>query len=104
MTGREAGLDLPKFNQCLSGGSHATAIRKGAEEAFSAGLQGTPAFVIGIPNEKDPSDPNIKVVSIISGAALFGVQRSDQQFARRTESINIPVSPSTNKDFLESRV
>ena len=67
------GLDLTRFNQCLSGGSHAPAIRKGAEEAFSAGIQGTPAFVIGVRNEKDPSDPNIKVVSIISGAQPYSV-------------------------------
>jgi protein-disulfide isomerase len=70
------GLDLTRFNQCLSGGSHAPAIRKGAEEAFSAGIQGTPAFVIGIRNEKDPSDPNIKVVSIISGAQPYSVFKS----------------------------
>lgn len=67
------GLDLTRFNQCLSGGSHAPAIRKGAEEAFTAGIQGTPAFVIGVRNEKDPSDPNIKVVSIISGAQPYSV-------------------------------
>jgi protein-disulfide isomerase len=70
---QSVGLDLMKFNQCLSGGSHAHSIRKEAEDAFSAGIQGTPAFVIGVRNEKDPSDPNIKVVSIISGAQPYSV-------------------------------
>jgi len=73
MHAQSIGLDLMKFNQCLSGGSHAPAIRKGAEEAFSAGIQGTPAFVIGVRNDKDPRDPNIKVVSIISGAQPYSV-------------------------------
>jgi len=67
------GLDLTRFNQCLSSGSHAPEIRRGAEEAFTAGIQGTPAFVIGLRNEKDPSDPNIKVMSIISGAQPYSV-------------------------------
>lgn len=65
------GLDLPKFNECLASGRHAAEVRKDMADADSANVQGTPNFIIGIVNPKNPRDPNIKVVKTITGAAPY---------------------------------
>jgi len=43
---QEAGLDLPAFEQCLSGGKYQAAVQKDIEEGKRAGVMGTPAFFI----------------------------------------------------------
>jgi len=43
---KEVGLDLPAFEQCLSGGKYQAAVQKDIEEGKRAGVMGTPAFFI----------------------------------------------------------
>jgi protein-disulfide isomerase len=67
------GLDMTKFNQCLAGDKAAALVRANAEEAESLGIDGTPSFVLGLIDAKNPGDTNIKIVGILSGAQPFSV-------------------------------
>lgn len=42
----EVGLDVEKFNACLSGGKYTAAIQASVEEAIKAGARGTPYSII----------------------------------------------------------
>jgi protein-disulfide isomerase len=44
---RAIGLDLDRFNACMSSGRYAAAIRRSVLTARRAGINGTPGFVIG---------------------------------------------------------
>jgi len=43
---QRVGLDLPSFERCLGGGSHAAAVQKDIEEGTRLGVTGTPAFFV----------------------------------------------------------
>jgi protein-disulfide isomerase len=66
-------LDVPKFTQCLASEKYAAEIRKDMADAANANVQATPSFVIGLANPKNPQDPNIKVLKIISGAQPYAI-------------------------------
>lgn len=61
-------LDAAKFTACFDSGKYAAEIRKDMADAGAANIEGTPNFVIGLANPKDPRDPRIKVLRIITGA------------------------------------
>lgn len=65
------GLDGAKFAQCLQEGKYAAEVRRDMAEAVAAGINGTPNFVIGIVNPKDPSDPRVRVYANIVGAQPY---------------------------------
>lgn len=62
------GLDLPKFQQCLDNGKHASKIRQDMADGRSAGVQGTPTFFLGL---TDPNDSKVTAVRTIRGAQPY---------------------------------
>jgi protein-disulfide isomerase len=44
---RTLGLNVRTFDECLSSGMHAARVARGVTDAATAGVQGTPGFVIG---------------------------------------------------------
>ena len=61
-------LDMPKFQQCLDSGKHASKIRNDLADGQKAGVQGTPSFFLGL---TEPNDANIKAARIIRGAQPY---------------------------------
>jgi protein-disulfide isomerase len=61
------GLDVTKFNECLTSGKYAKNVRKDMADGQKAGVTGTPAFFIGV------TQPNgsIKVVNAMKGAQPY---------------------------------
>ena len=70
------GLDMTQFEKCLASGKTEAAVRAGVAQAGSLGIQATPTFVIGLVDEKNPADNNIKILTIIGGAYPFQVFKS----------------------------
>lgn len=63
------GLDVARFEECMTSGRHTAAIRKDMAEAQKAGVTGTPAFLIAV---TDPSDPKkVKGLSTLRGAQPY---------------------------------
>lgn len=63
------GLDVAQFDQCMSSGKYADAVRKDMAEATKAGATGTPSFVVAL---TDPDDPTkVEGVTFIRGAQAF---------------------------------
>lgn len=60
------GLDPAKFSQCLEGGTKVAKVRKDLADGAKAGVTGTPAFFIGVPD-----GANVKVARAIRGAHPF---------------------------------
>lgn len=73
---RAIGLDLNVFSQCLDQGKNTASVRAGLSLAEKVGVDGTPTFVIALADTRNPLDPNVKVLSIISGAQPFAVFKS----------------------------
>lgn len=73
---KAAGLDMPQFSQCLDSGKTTPAVRAGLVQAASVGVDGTPTFVIALADARNPNDPNVKILSIISGAQPYAVFKS----------------------------
>ena len=48
---QQIGLDVPKFNQCLSSGTFAKKVQDSYNEAIAAGAQGTPFVLIMVGND-----------------------------------------------------
>jgi protein-disulfide isomerase len=63
------GLDAAKFDTCMGAGTHAASIRAAMKEAQKVGIAGTPGFVIGQVDPKDPS--KVKGLTFIRGAQPF---------------------------------
>ena len=63
------GLDVAQYEACLSSGKHADAVRSDMAEAQKAGASGTPSFVVGLVDEKDPS--KVHGLTFIRGAQPF---------------------------------
>ena len=59
------GLDVARFEGCLSAGKYAEAIRKDVAEGAKAGVTGTPLFFLAY---TDPSSSKVKTVVRLSGA------------------------------------
>ena len=69
------GLDVAKFEECLSSGRHAPSIRKDMMEAQRAGVTGTPAFLIAA---TDPADrKKVKGISTMKGAVSFEALKAE---------------------------
>ncbi len=49
----KTGLDMPAFNQCMSDKKYTAAIQKDKADAGTAGISGTPSFVIGKSDSKE---------------------------------------------------
>ena len=62
------GLDVPKFEECLSSGSQAAAIRQDMAEAQKAGVTSTPTFFLAY---TDPKSSKIRTVRRLTGAQPF---------------------------------
>jgi protein-disulfide isomerase/thiol-disulfide isomerase/thioredoxin len=63
------GLDIAKFQDCLSSGRSADEIRKDMAEAQKAGVTGTPAFFLAY---TDPNSSKVKTLTGMKGAQPFG--------------------------------
>ena len=68
------GLDVAQFDACLAGNKHDEAIRADMKEAQKVGITGTPGFVIGLTDPKDPT--KVKGLSFIRGAQAFAAFKS----------------------------
>ncbi|HEU4522359.1 MAG TPA: DsbA family protein [Thermoanaerobaculia bacterium] len=66
------GLDAPRFQQCLDSGRFGDAIRKDIREANSAGISGTPTFLIGTVN----ADGTVQVKRKLVGAKPYSEFRT----------------------------
>ena len=63
------GLDVKRFEECMTSGRTAPAIRKDMAEAQKAGVTGTPAFLIAL---TDPADKTkVKGLTTIRGAGAY---------------------------------
>ena len=63
------GLDVPRFEECMTSGRYAPAIRKDMAEAQKAGITGTPAFVLAA---TDPADSTkVKGLTTLKGAQPY---------------------------------
>jgi predicted DsbA family dithiol-disulfide isomerase len=63
------GLDATKFEECMTSGRHAGAVRKDMTEAQKAGITGTPAFLIAV---SDPADKTkVKGLTMLKGAQPY---------------------------------
>lgn len=66
---RAVGIDVSKFQECLSSGRHDARIRRDMGEARQLGLTSTPAFLIG--NTSPDDSTKVKIVAVVRGAAPF---------------------------------
>ena len=63
------GLDVAKFEECMSSGRHVATIRKDMAEAAKAGVTGTPAFLIAV---TDPTNKTkVKGLATLRGAQPY---------------------------------
>lgn len=69
-------LDVPKFQQCLDSGKHATQVRQSIQEGQKFGVTGTPAFFLGT---LESNGSRLKAVNKIVGAQPYSAfqQRLD---------------------------
>ena len=65
---RALGLDVPKFNECLQSGKFDEGINKDLDEAQSLGIDGTPAFLIGV---MAPNGQTVSVRKVMLGAEPY---------------------------------
>jgi protein-disulfide isomerase len=65
---KELGLDMARFQPCLSSGKYAAEIQKSIAEGKKAGITATPSFFIAV---GQPSDPKVKAVKGIVGAKKY---------------------------------
>lgn len=79
------GLDVPQFSTCLDSGKSSLSVKEGLALAEKLGVDGTPSFVIALTDAKNPRDPNVKVLGIISGAQPFSVFKSALDKALATQ-------------------
>lgn len=83
------GLDVPKFEGCLSAGKYAEAIRKDAAEGQKAGVTGTPLFFLAY---TDPASSKVKTVARLSGAQPYAAFKTqiDQLLAEKPKTEETP--------------
>ena len=68
------GLEMQRFQTCLTAGVHAGQIRKDIAEGEKAGVTGTPAFFLGITT---PNSPTLKVTKTIVGAKAYAAFKEE---------------------------
>jgi len=68
------GLDVAKFDACLSAGRYADEIRKDMAEARKAGVTGTPAFFLAY---TDPKGSTVRTVAGLSGAQPYAAFKAE---------------------------
>ena len=77
-------LDVAKFEECMSSGRHAAAIRKDVAEAQKAGVTGTPAFLIAV---TDPADKTkVKGLTTLKGAQPYDKFKAELEQALGAQS------------------
>ena len=77
-------LDVAKFEECMSSGRHAPAIRKDMAEAQKAGVTGTPAFLIAV---TDPADKTkVKGLTTLKGAQPYDKFKAELEQALGAQS------------------
>jgi len=80
------GLDVKKFQDCMTGGKQAPVVRKDMAEATKAGTTGTPSYVLAL---TDPNDPTkVKGITFIRGAAAF-----DKFKTEIDQALGVPPAP-----------
>ncbi len=62
------GLAAASFKECLDSGKHAARIRADIAEAATAGVSGTPTFMLGL---TEPKNGKLKVVQVVRGAQPY---------------------------------
>jgi predicted DsbA family dithiol-disulfide isomerase len=62
------GLDSRKLDGCLASGKYAAGIRADMSQARNLGIEGTPSFLLAIP---DAASGKLKPLSLMSGARPF---------------------------------
>jgi len=79
------GLDVAKFEGCLSAGKYAEAVRKDAAEGAKAGVTGTPLFFLAY---TDPTSSKVKTVVRLSGAQPYATFKAqiDQLLAEQPKA------------------
>ena len=65
---KEAGVDVPSFQECLSSGRHASEVKASVAEILELGANGTPVFFVGI---RDRRTNQVDVQRVITGAQPF---------------------------------
>lgn len=65
---KAVGLDLGKFQDCLSSGRHAQEIKKDIEDGQQVGITGTPSFLLGY---TEANGASVKAVKEIVGAEPY---------------------------------
>ena len=65
------GLNTASFQQCLFSGKHEAKVRESVNVGSNTGVDGTPAFFVGITNSN-----SVKVVKVLSGAQPYPVFRA----------------------------
>jgi len=63
------GLDVAQYEECLNSGKYADAVRADMAESRKAGASGTPSFVVGLIDDKDPH--KVQGLTFIRGAQSF---------------------------------
>ena len=59
------GLDGPRFERCLAGGTYAADVRRDLAEGQKAGVRGTPSFFLGVAG---PDGRSVNAVKTLAGA------------------------------------
>jgi len=79
------GLDVAKFEGCLSAGKYAEAIRKDVADGAKAGVSGTPLFFLAY---TDPTSTKVKTVARLSGAQPYAAFKAqiDQLLAEKPKA------------------
>ena len=79
------GLDVAKFEGCLSAGKYAEAIRKDVADGAKAGVTGTPLFFLAY---TDPTSTKVKTVARLSGAQPYAAFKAqiDQLLAEKPKA------------------
>ncbi len=73
MHAQAIGLEATKFSQCLESGKFASEVRNDMADANAANIPGTPGFVVGIVNTKNPNDRNVRIFRTFTGAQPYSV-------------------------------
>jgi len=63
-----AGLDVPRFRDCLASGRHAEEVKASVAQVTEYGASGTPVFFIGVRNR---ATNHVEVLRVISGAQPY---------------------------------
>lgn len=90
--GPKLGLDVVKYNQCLSSNKYADTIRNNMKEAEQIGIMGTPTFLLGT---VEADGHTVKVQKEIQGAQPYETFKAsiDRLLAQKGQQTVITVPP-----------